>query len=144
MARYDVGMSGNQDRARRAAARLDASYDEFCTMLDKAKVSMRLVELQEGDVLAVQRYVRGVDLLAKTERTLASLQPAVEPARQPRTEDGMSDNERDDSPEALDRVRAELESRLDSLRATIEAKRLVGWTVVRAALPGAGEHAPPA
>ena len=36
-------------------------------------------------------------------------------------------------------LRAELEDRLDQLRATIEAKRRKGWTVVRCASPSPDE-----
>lgn len=134
-------MTGNQDRARRAAARLDASYDRLCPMLDKAMDALSEVEPKSDDILRVQRYTRAVDLVGKAERTLASLQPPLEAAGSKPTEDDMKHNERDYSPEAMDRVRAELESRLDRLRATIEAKRLEGWTVVRAGVPGAGDHA---
>ena len=38
-------------------------------------------------------------------------------------------------------LRAELDNRLDQLRAVIEAKRRVGWTVVRCPTPSA-DHAP--
>jgi hypothetical protein len=46
-------------------------------------------------------------------------------------EDDMADY--DDSPETMERLQLELQSRLDRLRTTVERKRLEGWTVVRTA-----------
>lgn len=135
-------MTGNQDRAGRAAARLEQIYDRLNPMLDKGMDALDANPLKPGDALGVQRYVRGVDLVARAARTVSTL--IAPPGRGPsprQAEDDMNEDDRDDSPETLDRLRAELESRLDSLRATIEAKRLDGWTVVRAAPPGGEKHA---
>jgi len=136
-----LGMTGNQDRAGRAAARLEQIYKRLDPMLDKGMDALDANPLKPGDALGVQRYVRGVDLVARAARTVATL--IAPPGRSPdagQAEDDMNDDDRDDSPETLDRLRAELESRLDSLRATIEAKRLEGWTVVRAAPSGGEKH----
>jgi hypothetical protein len=135
-------MTGNQDRAVRARARLEQIHDLLDPMLDHAIAALGAKPPAPGDALGVQRHVRGVELIARAARTLATL---IDPPGRVRgveqAEDDMKDDDRDDSPEELDRLRAELESRLDSLRATIEAKRLEGWTVVRSPAPGAGEHA---
>ncbi len=135
-------MTGNQDKAARAAARLEQIYDRLDPMLDRAMVALDDSPLESGDTLAVQRFVRGVELVARAARTIATL--INPPGRGPgaaQTEDDMDNDDRDDSPEALDRLRAELESRLDGLRTTIEAKRVEGWTVVRATARGDQEHA---
>ena len=135
-------MTGNQDRAARAQARLDQIYERLDPMLDKGMDALDADPLKPGDALGVQRYVRGVELVARAARTVATLiAPPGRSASAEQAEDDMNDDDRDDSPEALDRLRAELESRLDGLRATIEAKRLEGWTVVRAPASGGGEHA---
>jgi len=59
-------MTGNQDRAERAQARLDAVYERLDPMIDKAIDALAAVEPKAGDALAVQRYVRkdagGTDL----------------------------------------------------------------------------------
>lgn len=138
-----MGMTGNQDRAARAQARLDAIYERLDPMLDRAMEALDAITLKANDALAVQRYVRGVELVAKAARGVAALigPPGRGRAAAGETEDDMNDHDRDDCPETLDRLRAELESRLDRLRATIEAKRLAGWTVVQATSPGGGEHA---
>lgn len=123
-------------------ARLEQVYDLLDPMLDNAMTALDAKPLKPGDALGVQRHVRGVELVARAARTVASLiAPPGRGGREEQAEDDMNDDDRDDSPEMLDRLRAELESRLDSLRATIEAKRLEGWTVVRSPSPGAGEHA---
>jgi hypothetical protein len=135
-------MTGNQDRAARAQARLDQIYGRLDPMLDKAMDTLDESPPRKGDTLSVQRYVRGVELVGRSARMVATL---IAPPQRGRTvepaEEDMNNDDRDDSPEALDRLRAELESRLDSLRTTIEAKRLEGWTVVRAAASGGEEHA---
>ena len=137
-----MGMTGNQDRAARAAARLDHIYERLDPMLDKAMDALDESPPKKGDALSVQRYVRGVDLVAKAARSVVALiNPPGRGHRSKPEEDDMNDDDRDDSPETLDRLRAELESRLDDLRATIEAKRLDGWTVVRTTAPGREEHA---
>ena len=45
----------------------------------------------------------------------------------------------DQTSEDLTVLRAELEDRLDQLRATIEARRRDGWTVVRCPTPSADQ-----
>lgn len=135
-------MTGNQDKAGRATARLEQVYDRLDPMLDKAMNALDANPLKPGDALGVQRYVRGVELVARAARSVATL--IAPPGRGPgdeQAEDDMNDDDRDDSPETLDRLRAELESRLDGLRTTIEAKRLEGWTVVRAPVSGGEKHA---
>jgi len=116
-------MTGNQDRAERAQARLDAVYERLDPMIDKAIDALAAVEPKAGDALAVQRYVRGIDLTGKAAKTLAGLISG--PGRGgvgEQTEDEM--NHRDDSPETLERLRAELETRLAQLDAVFEQKGL--------------------
>lgn len=136
-----MGMTGNQDRAARAQARLDQIYGRLDPMLNTAMDTLDESPPKKGDVLSVQRYVRGVELIARAARAVAVLiAPPGRGRAAGQTEDDMKDDDRDDSPETLDRLRAELESRLDGLRATIEAKRLEGWTVVRGAASGSEKH----
>lgn len=138
-----MGMTGNQDRAERATTRLAQLHERLDPLLDRAVEALESTPLKAGDTLAVQRFVRGLELVARAARTVVGLQCARfrDGPAGPREEDDMDDDERDDSPETLDRLRAELESRLDGLRTTIERKRLAGWTVVRTGAGGAEENA---
>lgn len=121
-----MGMTGNQDRTAWAQARLDAIHARLDPMLDKAMDALDAIALKAGDTLAVQRYVRGVELVAKAARAVAALisPPGRGRAAVREAEDDMNDHDRDDSPETLDRLRAELESRLDRLHALMEEKKL--------------------
>ena len=97
-----MGMTGNQDRAARARARLEQIYERLDPMLDKGMDALDADPLKAGDALGVQRFVRGVELVARAARTVATL---IAPPGRGRSfeqaEDDMNDDDRDDSPETL-------------------------------------------
>lgn len=119
-----MGMTGNQDRTERAQARLEQIYERLDPMLDKAMETLDGIQLKPGDALSVQRYVRGVELVARAARAVATLAtPPRSPGGRQQQEDEM--DHRDDSPETLERLRAELEARFGVLDALLEKKGLV-------------------
>lgn len=88
-----------------------------------------------GDVAGVERQARTVGVIARSARAVVALTPAPAGPRDPEAkEDEMK--HRDDSPENLERMRAELETRLDRLNAVLEAKGIVVepgcWPTARA------------
>lgn len=117
-------MTGNQDEATRVAAWEASRLDEFMSMIDESVVFVKGSILTSGDVKAAVVRARAVGVLARSVRAVAALSPSRRSrgARQPE-EDEMK--HRDDSPENLDRMRAELEARLDRLNAVFEAKGIV-------------------
>lgn len=86
------------------------------------------------DLAAAVRRVRAVGVFARSVRAVAALSPPGRSGvvRLPE-EDEMK--HRDDSPGNLERMRAELEARLDRLNAVLEAKGIVVepgcWPVAR-------------
>jgi hypothetical protein len=120
---YTLGMSGNQDRAERAQAFVGRTYDVAEAIVDRQMTALNAVETKPGDLLASQRMLRAVDLGVRAAKATAALvTPPTSPDRGQTTEDEMID--RDDSPENLERLRTELESRLSELDAALEAKGL--------------------
>ena len=119
-------MTGNQDRTDRALKRIEAMQARLDPMLDHAAETLEATRLEVGDALAVQRYVRAITLLGSATRTIALLDilPSKTAQGADTAEDSMADHERDDSPENLDRLRDELESRLARLNGIVEQKRL--------------------
>lgn len=130
-------MAGNQDRTARAEAWEATLFETLAPIIDDAVAALKAAPLTPGDVAAVEKRVRAVGVIARSARAVAALAGSPRRPSGPKDqEEEMGEHERDDSPENLARLRAELESRLDSLHAVIEAKRLAGWTVVRATAPG--------
>ena len=87
-----------------------------------------------GDVAGVERQARTVGVIARSARAIMALTPPSDGASgAAMEEDEMKD--RDDSPENLERMRAELETRLDRLNAVLESKGIVVepgcWPVAR-------------
>lgn len=116
-------MSGNQDRAERARAFVGRTYDVAEGIVDRQMAALNAVETKPGDLLAAQRMLRAVELGVRAAKaTAAMVTPPASPDRGQTTEDEMID--RDDSPENLERLRAELESRLSELDAAFEQKGL--------------------
>ncbi|HEY1225486.1 MAG TPA: hypothetical protein VGE54_09685 [Brevundimonas sp.] len=133
-------MAGNQDRAARAEAWEVTVLEALAPMIDEAVAALKAAPLEPGDVPAVEKRARAIGVIARSARAVAALAGSPRrPSRAQDQEDEMGEHERDDSPENLARLRAELESRLDCLHAVIEKKRLAGWTVTRATAPGDGE-----
>ncbi|GLS01339.1 hypothetical protein GCM10007859_13520 [Brevundimonas denitrificans] len=119
-----MGMTGNQDRAARAAAWSDALQDDFMAIVDEDVVVLKAARPAVDDLAAAVRRVRAVGVFARSVRAVVALSPPPRSGgdRHPE-EDEMK--HRDDSPENLERMRAELETRLDRLNAVLEAKGIV-------------------
>lgn len=119
-------MAGNQDKTAQAEARLRAVYDRLNPMIDRAMDTLEACELQPDDLLCVQRFARAIDIVARSTRAVVRLLiPLSKPSTRSRSEEiDVRDNERDDSPENLERLRALMESQLDSVHAVLEEKRL--------------------
>jgi hypothetical protein len=117
-------MTGNQDRARRAAAWSDALQDQFMLMIDEDVAVATAVRPAAGDLGAAERRARAVGVFARSVRAVVALSPPLRSGGdRPLEEDEMK--HRDDSPENLERMRAELEARLDRLNAVLESKGIV-------------------
>lgn len=119
-----MGMTGNQDMARRVAAWAVSRIEDFMPMIDESVAVLRAAPPASGDIAAAERRGRAVGVLARSVKAVVALSssPRSRGERQPE-EDEMK--HRDDSPENLERMRAELAARLDRLDATFEAKRIV-------------------
>lgn len=119
-----MGMTGNQDRAAQAAAWAAAWQGDCMTMIDEDGAVLKAAPAGPGDVAAAVRRIRAVGVVARSVRAVVALSPPSRSRgdRQPE-EDEMK--HRDDSPENLERLRAELEARLDRLNAVFEAKGIV-------------------
>lgn len=119
-----MGMTGNQDRAGRAAAWSDVMQDDFMTIVDEDVEVLKAAKPAEGDLAAAVRRVRAVGVFARSVRAVVVLSP---PSRSGGDRQLVEDEMklRDDSPENLERMRAELEARLDRLNAVLEAKGIV-------------------
>jgi len=125
-------MTGNQDRTARATAVLEAFQARMEAFLNRAAEALEATDMKAADGLGIQRCVKAAEMLSKAVRVVVFMDAPERPApAADATEDDMI--EYDDSPETMERLQLELQSRLDRLRATVERKRLEGWTVVRTA-----------
>jgi len=129
-----LGMTGNQDRAGRAAAWAGDLQDRLIPIIDRGVVAVADKGPEPGDVAEVERQARTVGVIARSARAIVALTPARGGARAADVEEDEMKH-RDDSPENLERMRAELEARLDRLNAVLEAKGIVVepgcWPVAR-------------
>jgi hypothetical protein len=126
-------MTGNQDKTTSRASKRAGVVRAVDMMIEHALSTMAATRLEPGNTLAVQRYMRAAEQITKSQRAVDTLagaeaSPAVDPEA---AEDDMADDD-DDSPEIMDRVHSQLQSNLDYSRATLERKRMEGWTVVGA------------
>lgn len=130
-----MGMTGNQDRAARAAAWVGDLQDMLMPIIDRGVLVVAASVPAPGDVADVERQARTVGVIARSAKAVAALTPVQGGARDPALEEDEMRN-RDDSPENLERMRAELEARLDRLNAVLEAKGIVVepgcWPTARA------------
>ena len=130
-----MGMTGNQDKAGRAAAWAGDLQERLMPIIDRGVVVLKDAPPERGDVAAVERQARSVGVIARSARAIVALTPAQGGARGAEAEEDEMKH-RDDSPENLERMRAELEARLDRLNAVLEAKGIVVepgcWPVARA------------
>ena len=135
-------MTGHQDRTARTTAVLEAYQARMEAVLNRAAEALEATEMKPGDGLGVQRCVRAAEMLARAVRAVVFMDaPERALSKAEAAEDDMV--EYDDSPETMERLHLELQSRLDRLRATVERKRLEGWTVVRTTARGDEDDAGP-
>lgn len=130
-----MGMTGNQDRAARASAWAGDLQERLMPIIDRGVTLLADKKPEPGDVPEVERQTRTVGVIARSARAVVALTPTPRGARPPGSEEDEM-RHRDDSPETLERMRAELEARLDRLNAVLEAKGIVVepgcWPVARA------------
>ncbi len=119
-----MGMTGNQDRAARAAAWAGDLQDQFMLMIDEDVALMKAMVAKPGDLIVAARRIRAVGAAARSVRAVMALSPPSRSGGDRQLEEDEMKH-RDDSPENLERMRAELEARLDRLNAVLEAKGIV-------------------
>lgn len=129
-----MDMTGNQDRAARAAAWSGAMQDDFMAIVDEDVVVLKAAKPAVDDLAAAVRRVRAVGVFARSVRAVVMLSPPSRSGGDRQLEEDEMKH-RDDSPENLERMRTELEARLDRLNAVLEAKGIVVepgcWPVAR-------------
>jgi hypothetical protein len=132
---YSLGMTGNQDRTARAAAWASDLQDMLMPIIDRGVLVVAASAPGAGDVAEVERQARTVGVIARSGKAIVALTPVQGCARDPGQEEDEMRN-RDDSPENLERMRTDLEARLDRLNAVLEAKGIVVepgcWPTARA------------
>lgn len=130
-----MGMTGNQDRAGRAAAWAGDLQARLMPIIDRGVAVVAARAPGPDEVAEVERQARTVGVIARAGRAIVALTPARGGAGARDVEEDEMKH-RDDSPETLERMRAELETRLDRLNAVLEAKGIVVepgcWPVARA------------
>lgn len=129
-----MGMTGNQDKAARAAAWAGDLQEQFMAIVDTDVVILKAASPAAGDLGAAERRVRAVGVFARSVRAVVALSPPSRSGGDRQLEEDEMKH-RDDSPENLERMRAELEARLDRLNAVLESKGIVVepgcWPVAR-------------
>lgn len=118
-----MGMTGNQDRTERAAAWAAGLQDQLMPMIDESVAVMKPMTPAAGDLAAAERRARAVGVVARSVRAVVAMSPPTRRSDRRPEEDEMK--HRDDSPENLERMRAELEARLNRLNAVLESKGIV-------------------
>lgn len=113
-------MTGNSDRTERGAAVVSALED----LIDKAIARLKEIDLSEATALDVQRFVRATELTARADQALDRRAAGGGRAAVAGTEEDMANNDLDDSPEGLERLRDDLGRRLDGLDERFEQKGL--------------------
>ena len=128
-------MTGNPDRAAVAANWAGALQEHLRPLIDREVEALAAASPSAGDLAGIERRSRIVGVIARSAKSVVVLTPPPGNAsKHDPEEDEMKD--RDDSPENLERMRVELEARLDRLNAVLEAKGVVVepgcWPVARA------------
>ena len=128
-----MGMTGNQDRAARAAAWAGARQDDLMAIIDADLAVLKAAAPTADDLVAAERRVRAAGVFARSGRAVVALSSSPQSGGRQLEEGEMK--HRDDTPENLERMRAELETRLDRLNAVLESKGIVVepgcWPVAR-------------
>jgi hypothetical protein len=147
-------MAGMKDEAGRAAQQRCLSDDhlaELQSIVDAGMSALRQTEWKSDDSLAIDRNARAVGSMVRMIKLVDGLRrkPAKSEARDNRartSEDSMSEDEAghgdDMDPAEFARVRADLECRLNRLRANIETKREARRHLLRAGTAGGGGEYP--
>lgn len=132
-------MTGNQDSTADMAAWIGAGRETLIAECDRVMKCLTQAKLEPGNGLAAARHLRAIQLMAKIMPVVAVMclpDELITAAKLTRvlkrsglklgetSEEDMSGHERDDSPENLERLRAELESRLSRLHDVLEQKRM--------------------
>ncbi|WGM48726.1 hypothetical protein KOAAANKH_03633 [Brevundimonas sp. NIBR10] len=127
-------MAGMKDEAGRAMQGRSLAVDHLAglqAMVDEEMGQLRESPSTKGEILTIERRVRTIGAMARTIKLVDGLltKPAKSHAND--NEDDMSEDAIDDGDDDMDpaevaTIRAELESRLDRIRAAIETKRMAG------------------
>ena len=132
-------MAGHQDRTGRAADMAEALaahvMERVAPYLEECVEALVGDKPTAGDLTGIAGRVRAVGVVARTASAIVVLARRLDaPRRRAAPEEDEMDH-RDDSPETLDRMRAELDGRLAGLAATLEkngvAARPGAWPVAR-------------
>ena len=101
-------------------------------MVDEDMEALKKSPPKAGDVVAIERRTRAIGAMVKTITLVDGMRP--KPPKSPAndneddmSEDAIDDGDDDMDPAEVERLRTELESRLNRLRGHIEAKRLAPW-----------------
>lgn len=132
-------MAEHQDRTRRAAETAEALaahvMERVAPYLEACVEALVRDTPKPGDLAGVAGRVRAVGAVARTTSAIVVLARRLDaPRRRAAPEEDEMDH-RDDSPETLDRMRADLDGRLAGLAATLEkngvAARPGAWPAAR-------------
>lgn len=121
-------MTGKGDQTGGAGDQwLAAIHARLSGLIDRTLEVIAASEDPPGDVAAAEKKARAIGVLARSAKAVDALRPRPK-ADEPRANEPGDDMDRDDSDDIdageLERLRAELESRLDHLRGVYERKRL--------------------
>lgn len=131
LVRYSSFMAGMKDEAERDGRERCLAQDHLRTLqalVDGVMVALCEVEPKPGDIIAIERKTRTIGAMARTIKLVDGLRPKPEkPHANDNQDNDMSEDETGHGdqmdPAEFVRVRADLECRLNRLRANIESKR---------------------
>lgn len=131
---YCLGMTGNQDRAEQAQAWADDLQMLLMAGIDQDAAVTLGAGPAAGDLATAEKQARTIGVIARSARAVVALTPATRRTTGPDAEEEEMKH-RDYSPETLERLRAELDARVDRFSAVLEAKGMVietgCWPVAR-------------
>lgn len=132
-------MAGHQDRTRQAAERAEALaahvMERVAPYLEDCVEALVSDKPTPGDLTGIAGRARTAGVLVRTASAVVVLARRLDaPRRRAATEEDELDH-RDDSPETLDRMRADLDQRLAGLAAVFAKNGVVArpgaWPVAR-------------
>ena len=123
-----------KDEAGRAMRGRSLAVDHLTglqAMVDEDMEALKKSPPKAGDVVAIERRTRAIGAMVKTITLVDGMRPKPPKSPANDNEDDMSEDAIDDGDDDMDpaeiaTIRAELESRLDRIRAAIETKRVAG------------------